>query len=290
MWQFLLIPLLNAAVLVQPNDMQDIEFQRYLIEHPGTHSISEHLAYPPNSRAQEITTEMKLAQFEFLKGSIEKSKQHFRAIAKLRYQYSWRIKERKIIHYALLRLAQLEKEEVKKQFKTLQKQFKHNIWALPQNSGQFGSLLVNGRKVPMNSGFIRLPKGSYLFRFLSNRLEPYEVYTSTSELKALKLISRSLSQKGCINEEYKNIKDIQVLGQHCQPQFDARAEQLSETPSSVTIKDLEAQNEPKFYQSKWFWIGLSVLATGLAYNEFNRKEPNKIIRRRVAQPALQKTR
>lgn len=299
---FTFLNLYAQSVVIQSEDTTNFEYQKHLTEHPTQMSFVQYHSGLVNNQKDKILGELKKAQFEFLEGTLEKSQRHFRNIVQLQHKANWDEQERKAIHFAFLRLAQLAKNQIKQKslllqaisfdpdlkidedifppplvtrFLTLSRGLKKQVWPLPKGSEVFDKILVNGKKRRGDSSFIELPKGPHRIQFLSNRYLPVHFVIKSQELEALKLPIKPLATGPCqsphFDKSLSHSNQFIYLKQQCTGQFNPFSE------PNVAIRNLPSlkpKKEKAFYQSKWFWIGFSVLASGIAISHYNNQNKN----------------
>ena len=301
-WILVCLNLFATDVYIQPEDMSDIEYQTHLSENRGSQSFSYFFENKKHPIIDKIESKLKLAQFEFLEGSLKTSFELFQEIYEMRFLHNWKIKQREIIHYSILRTAQLTKNNdesdlyikqailfdssltinsdlfpppMVRKFNLIKSNLKTKVWPLHSSALDFEKLLVNGKETQINSGFIRLKDGKYRFELISNKRMPFTVKTHVSNLANLNATSSLLASEGCISKEAFEILDgstSEVLNKQC---INLNTN-LSSDRTLVNKKfDKEKKSKtPQFLKSKWFWIGLSVVATGIAYQALSNSKAN----------------
>ena len=116
-YDFLLVimNLWAGEVVIQSEQTPDLRYQRYLLENSKSQSFIQYYISKKSDWSYKLLSELKLGQFHFLGGNLEESRKHFLKMVELQHKADWGLKERGSIHYALMRLSQLEKDEKKRQ-------------------------------------------------------------------------------------------------------------------------------------------------------------------------------
>lgn len=294
----LISTLFAQDVAVQGPTVSNIEYEKYLIKNPNQTPFVNYLVDQRNPKEAELLEDLKKAQFEFLKGSMEEAKKTFQKIVDQKHEEDWSKNVRKTIHYSHLRLAQLEKDEnlkskllsdaflfapeiavdqtlfpppLQKQYADLFEKNSIQIWKLPKNSIKFSTLLVNGQKIENPSSFLRHRSGIVRISFLSNQWNPIHITTSLDKLESATLTLSPLVRGTCQFPRFSipNHPSVRfrMVDKTCSSQPHSQLasnENLLPPPKSPSNSTI-----PKIFKSKWFWIGASVIATGFAINSAN---------------------
>lgn len=117
-----LSPILAALLLVQPalgaerivlvraHAATEIELQQFLLVNPGYRALTDYLRlkvqHAPERR--ELLAAFEAAQRDFLAASMEQAKASFQKVVARRLDLSWPESDRRVLHQAMLRLAQID--------------------------------------------------------------------------------------------------------------------------------------------------------------------------------------
>ncbi|MCJ8276751.1 MAG: hypothetical protein MJK18_07910, partial [Bdellovibrionales bacterium] len=228
-------------VIVQGENLSDVEYEQFMLENPQKKTYVDFQQSGQSAHKSKLLKLLKQAQYEFLQGSLEKSKELYTEISELRHQMDWKKNEKKTIHYALMRLAQLSASKdqqsayIKKalawdtklkpdselfppplvrlyhQIKTSQAD---KVWPLPHKATEFSKITVNGSPIPLGQSYIKLKPGIYRFNFISNKYKNVSLVTEAKNLADHKLILAPLASGQCdspaFNEDIK-IKNHMAL-------------------------------------------------------------------------------
>ena len=301
--KFIMIILINflfgTTVVVQSEKTSNVAYQKHLGSHANKISFVDYQIR--ESGKKELDQKLKKAQFEFLKGSLKNSSQLFNEIAKLRHSFHWGLAERNKIQYAILRAAQLEtntdtqKKLVQKAvifdteidpdhtlyppplmalFHKTRKSLENKTWALPDKATEYDAILINGKKVENQTGFLEAPSGIYSITFLSNKYQSFEVTTQLEDLADIILPLIPLAQGGCgkwqLSQKLKNNDILELFDNGCL----SIESQLPLTEQLAFVNPPKEENKktPRFLKNKWFWIGVSVVAVGLTWHSLSQKD------------------
>ena len=310
-------------VVIQSEQTSDIRYQRHLLENPQSQSFIQYHVSQKSDWTYELLNELKLGQFHFLNGDLKKAQKHFKKMAELQHQVNWGPKERGGIHYALMRLSQLEKDENQRQawlkqavafeynknpdsklfpppliedYLKLRKKMVQHIWQLPKQADLFDRILINGKKQRGHSGFIKTVGAVQRVQFLSNRYLPIHYVAHPEQLGKLLVKPIPLARGNChqpvlntdINPGWKWVylldDCISDRRDSVQPHLASeKTDHKNQTYQQITVdSEKKAETKTRFYKSKWFWVGLSVVATGFAFQSFEKNRKNQ------SQPQTQK--
>ena len=321
---FLMITSLWAGeVAIQAEQTSEIVYGKYLSENPKTQSFIQYFLSQKQELTYELFRELKSGQFHFLSGDMDQSQKHFQKMAELQHRANWTAKERESIHYALMRLFQMEKDKSKRDnwlrqaitldyekkpdpklfpppvvesYVRLKAKMPQSIWPLPEKADLFDEILINGKVQKTRSGFIRTVGEIQRIQFLSNTYSPVHYVANPKELKkmSIKLIplARGNCQGAVLGSHFKlDRKWVYILNNCFSNQSlagfigtkdyeDSRLGQriLASPKNRLSLKTQPLnERKPAFYQSKWFWIGFSVLLTGFTFHELqsNKRGPVK---------------
>lgn len=285
-------------VYVQGVDTPPIEYQRFLKQEKKAQSFVSFISQVPPNEIDKLNQLLKKAQYQFLNGSKEEAVASFENIIHLKHKQDWKASERKIIFYSHLRLAQMMEDEKARQehmrqaflfdfnqpidetlfpplfvneFAKLKSQSKKELWALPAQTQSFDAILMNGQKIPIASSFMEAPSGEVRVSFLSNRYLPVTITGQVRNLEKIELPLQAISSGHCQSPQYHypTPPSVKLLLFHpeCTASDLAKLEPelLSQAPSAPS-KDSRVKT---LLGSKWFWIGASVIATGLVMHSLN---------------------
>ena len=312
----LIMNLWAGEVVIQSEEASNTRYQKHLQENPRSQSFIQYYISQKTDQTYGLLNELKLGQYHFLNGNLEKAGEHFEKMAELQHQANWGAKERDGIHYALMRLFQLEKDESQRQawlkqavtleygknlnpkifppplieaYKKLKEKMVRHIWPLPEQADLFDRILINGKEQEGHSGFIKTVGAVQRIQFLSNRYLPIHYVTHPGQLEKLVIKPVSLAQGSChqpvLNTGISSNWKWVYLKSNCisdgrssgKPYLIKKPHRQDQTYQQVVVssKKTKKKEKTKFYNSKWFWLGLSVLATGFAFQNFERNKKNR---------------
>ncbi len=310
-------------VVIQSEQTSDIRYRKHLLENPQSQSFIQYHTSQKTDLTYELLNELKLGQFHFLNGNLEKALEHFKKMAELQHQANWDSRERDGIHYALMRLSQLEKDKAQKQswlkqavafeygkepdpklfpppliedYGKLRKKMIQYVWQLPKQADLFDRVFVNGKSQKGHSGFIKTVGAVQRIQFLSNRYLPVYYVTHPKQLGKLIIKPVALAQGSChrpvlnkdINPGWKwsyllddCVSNSRDEGRPALVQKPSHRQNQINQQVSVDTEKTKGKKKIGFYESKWFWVGLSVLATGFAFQSFEQNRKNQSQPRQV---------
>ncbi len=291
--------LMAQDVLVQKTTTPDVLFEKQLIENPGFQSFTQFSQQKNIPLESELKNLFKRAQFEFLQGSLEKATLLFEDIGEMQHKAIWAESSQKLIHYSLLRVAQLKKSEtdlwLKKatvfnpnlkidpqlfpppfveNFQKIRSLNKTKIWPLPQQAEQFNLILINGRNHGRSTRFLRYPSGTVRVDFLSNKFQPVSMVIDLNGTESLKLATHPIAEGSCQNPSFlltgEHKAQFHLVDENCVSRPNAR---LAHNSKHQWDKEPSPKKQaPSVMKNKWFWIGASVLATGLTLHTLNQQK------------------
>lgn len=290
-------------VVIQAEKTTDLEYERYLLEHPTQKSFVQGQKLRSRNPAARLNELLVAAQFEFLNGNLDKAKDNFKSISEMQHEADWEAKDQDTIHFAFLRLAQLEADP-RKQKEILQQAIafhpkaavnnnlfpppfvslyskqknatQEHIWQLPKNADLFDTILVNGKSHKGKTGFLKSVGGIQRVSFLSNKYLPVQFVTEPNNLANLTIQIEALATGPCDSPSLiESLTDKQIylyLENDCIGTF--RKDWIQQPLAAKT--DVLPVSQPtasprRFYHSKWFWIGASAIATGLVVTHLSQQ-------------------
>jgi hypothetical protein len=305
--KLLFYPLLALEVLVQGPNMPDVQFEKQLMQNPQAQSYIQHSRSQNQKAEKELIEQLKKSQYEFLKGSLEKAKALYKEMAQKQHQEHWSKKARQAIHYSQLRLAQMTESPQKKQhwiqqalifdpsiavdtqvfppplvseYKKQKESLGLQVWALPKNADAFTKILINGVEQENQGSFLRYRSGLVKISFFSNRYHSVHLTTDLKNLDQMTLPLNPLAQGDCETPQWtlqnKSQATYQLLDKDCQSLAAAQGVQTPLTWSANETAPRQEKSSKAFYQSTWFWVGVSVLATGLTIHAVNQQNRGSV--------------
>lgn len=285
--------LMAQEVLIQGPQTSQLLYEKKLMESPQLLSFTQHYE---SQHSQGLEPLLKLAQFEFLKGSMEKATDCFKKIAERRFEKMWPKKSQKIIHYSLLRLAQLDTKNQQswlekaylfnpklkidetlfpppmvKSYKEIAQQRPSQIWALPVGAEKFDKIFLNGIPLQGKQSFVKYPEAKVRLDFVSNRWKPINATVPLSDLREFKLSASPLASGSCENPQFlveaTESTQFRLLQENCSnPNPVAWTQQIR-----PKAPEHQTSNQPQWYKNKWLWVGVSVVAAGLAVSQLEQQ-------------------
>jgi hypothetical protein len=301
----IIYPLVAQPIAVLQHQTPAIEVERYLNQSPQAASYIQAYLKQPGKRS-ELITHLKKGQFYFLDGDLDLAQKHFKMLVDLSYRHDWGQEERKILHFAHLRLAQLSSKSeqkdsylkqalefapdlkmeasifpppLQKKYEQLARKMDQNqsVWELPIGADQFEVIVINGVIQNGHTSFVKGTERKVRITFLSNQLLPQTVIGSLSELKDMSLQTEPLLTGTCQSPRWHpsiGFSSDQLVGLFpgCQ-----ESRELA-LPSQQNMESLRspnklAQNTSSIWKSKWLWAGVSVIATGLIIQNQQNQRP-----------------
>lgn len=292
--------LFAQEVVIQSEDTTNFQYEKHLNENPTHQSFIQYKQSLKNNLSPKMLSRLKKAQFEFLEGSLQKSVKEFQAIVDMRFSANWGKKEREAIHFSFLRLAQLEKNKIKRrnylkkaysfspkikansqlfppplisEYNAIKKELKPKVWPLPEGADVFSHIQINGVKKDGNTSFVQLFPGTHRIQFLSNKYEPVHFVVNTSNIEEIKIRPMPLARGNCLQPQFSNQLPKQIPHIYLTPNCQGEKIQPKNTIPVVGIAGLpkgESRKKIEFYESKWFWIGMSVVAAGVLMHQNNK--------------------
>lgn len=307
---------LASTILIRSPNTDLTEFEAYA----ETESVTTYAQYLINlnkktPRPIKISYLLKKAQEAFLSYSPNKSKKYFLQITKHLHSFDWNKKERQIIFYSLLRLAQLEKNPQKQKLLlqealVFEVKLKLDLQVFPpslikiylnlKKKSVFVSIdlkkiyplheifIINGYL--LNTNIISLPYGRYRVTALSSSHKKHMQVVSLSRLMSQKIKTNSLINGSCqqpnLNSIDTNLKKnkLRILfSNFCI--WNSIHNQIIKNPinniqSNITmmqnLKLLQKKSQP-WWKQEWFWIGtiLTIGTTSIMMLKHINKTQNK---------------
>ncbi len=289
--------LMAQDVVIQSPSTPNIAYEKRLVSDPKLQSYIQYLQNQTNKNKLTLENTFKRAQFEFLQGSLEKAADLFKQLTEMQHQARWSLTEQKIIHYAFLRLAQLRPTDTKSwlrkaflfnpkvkvdenlfppplvdHYKSLQKSTPVNVWTLPKRVENFDQVFINGRPLPKGVTFFRYRPGRVRMDLLSNIYQPVTLVTDLKDLESTKVTLHPLATGTCQapNFHFKASQKFRLLNEDC---LSGKAAVTgTQTLSKWQAATVKPEQGPSILKNKWFWVGVSVIATGLTLHSLNQKE------------------
>ena len=304
-FSLLIYPLLALEVLVQGPNTSDIEFEKHLLQKPQVQSYSSFAQKAPPQAEKRVQSLLKKAQFEFLQGSMDKAIQLFKEIADQEHEHHWSKDLQEVIHYSQLRLSQLSQEEKDKkgwmrkallynshipidkklfpppmvsQYQKMKKEDPLQVWSLPTLANEFQQILINGQPQDRDSSFVRHRAGIVKISFFSNQYQATHMTTDIAHINQAKLSLLPLAEGSCHNPQWniqtpESVK-LKIIESSCSPHSQAKKLTRSQEWSQPSPTPTLHKSSKAFYKSKWFWIGVSVVATGLTWHLISQNNKN----------------
>ena len=290
-----------SQVFVKPPGVKPLEFRAYVQSLGGkAKSFSKHLLLEKRKEAESHNLKSKFLQAQefYLSGEEKKAMRIFNQIIELALSADWNEKDRRIILYSFLRLAQIEKEEEKKKallisardfsLKPLSRDnykdydlfpppLMKRLEALETISPYltldiktlfpgFDVILINGERVKKER--IKLQNALYRVSAFSSFKEPWSETIRLSELLRKKIKTESLTTGFCANLKLKKKwkdKDLRLMPQDCNKNSLAlKKETFKEIPlKSLSLEEGEEEKEKKTLSLQtWILIGAGVAVLG----------------------------
>lgn len=278
----------EAKLLVKTPEADPIAFQIYALENHNHIVFGDKLAID----SEEIQKLFERAKFFYLEGSLEKSKEQFEKINALKYIQHWSVGTKKLIHYSLLRLADLAKSKNEKNsyllqalafapeippdqtifappliesYQQLKNRFNKKFFILPSLSEKFDWIWINGEKQKITSSFIANTDGVKLITLVSPSYWPQTFKLNLNDFKNVTLKIIPTANPNCSSEPLSNeLKDlgaeIKIYGR-----LNCNESNLGQN------SNLKFESQPKsFWSNKYVWMGLGILATSAAVHLYQK--------------------
>ncbi len=291
MFAFLLaFPLWAQVVAVSTPNTNPLDYENHLLQNPSQISFLQHYGKQRKQTSDDLFAKLKRAQFYFLDGQLSLAKESFDEITSMAHSADWGEEERKALHFSFLRKAQLTSNvqtsykilgqaldfdfeqiideqifppPLVQQYKNLLKQRKSLVFALPSQASKFDQILINGKVQTDVKSFLKIPRQDVRITFLSNTYKPQSFVTNSEQLQNLKISLDPLILGTCESPDWdRNLfadQKILRIWPGCQNSKSLALPTLSE---KLTIRPEVSSSNFKFLKSKWFWAGVSILATG----------------------------
>ena len=302
---------LAEPVLIQSPQTTLVEFLAYAETEPiKTYTQYQLEKNQKTARPVHLQSLLKQAQMDFLSHEPNQSKKSFQNIADHIHSFDWNKEERKIIFYALFRLAQLEKDP-KKQILLLKEALAFSMGLKvdtklfpPPVTNQYTKVkkmatfvplklnkifplhsvvIINGRAYSHKEE-LALPYGLYRVSAFSTSHKSWTQTLSLSRLISKKLKTPALvsgsCQKPILSHQFLHEQSVRILF----PNFCVWDSSLSLAkqeknllPTQLKIAEqLKAPEEEKSYLEEWIWLGVAVVVGGTAIWALTRNaKPNK---------------
>lgn len=290
-------------VVIQSEKTSNLEYEKYMLENPNKKSFVQDKKSQKDTWARKLEETLMSAQFEFLNGNLELAKANFKKITEMQHEGDWDKNDQETVHFAFLRQAQLEPTESKQRaliqqalifnvdtivdskffpppfvslYNQMKAQMKDHIWQLPKNADAYDIILINGKNHKGRTGFLKTVDGVQRFSFLSNRYAPVHYISAPAHLAKVSIPLEPLATGSCDHPQLSpSIEDKNrylYLVHDCVGNFNkdlapspTLAQSLPPPTPSVQTSSM------KLFKSKWFWIGASVVATGLVVNHLSQQ-------------------
>lgn len=268
------------------------------------------------SQSQELQEGLKNAQFQFLSGSLEKSKVLFQKITDLQWACDWSPDERQAIHYSLMRLAQMaasESEQIQRLtqavgfdediipdsqlipppimilFKKIQQQITKKQIPVPTFAKKFDLVLKNGKALNIQSGFIQTVPLRARYTFISESYKNEVQTLSLEELESLNIEPTPWVVGDCKTHSLQEV--AHKITQPFKVYFDKNCiVDFNKTPiatENFSQKILQQHSESfanttstpykkNWIQRNYLWVGATVLASAALIIKMNQKEERTV--------------
>jgi hypothetical protein len=293
----------HSKVLVPSVEVEDQEYKALLRLRPEEMSPSQRILrlHPARGNREQLLNALARAQRAFVSQSTEAAHTQFLEIVELIDKDDWKIEDRSIFAYALLRLAQLEPKSTVwlEQAASLGADVtvEHTLFPPPllaeleikrrnlkrvvlddEFFRDWPMLLIGGRTCTKDSCPVEVGDGRIRVTWLSDKFQPH-----TSLIRARELSGYKPPQtpwfKGSCGQETRFSEQARFLGD-AEPFFgfscgSAPTRPLRPDPGS----DLPLPEPPKpaaaFYKSKWLWAGVGAVITAALITSQNKKKTER---------------
>lgn len=267
------------------------------------------------SHTDSLHQSLKEAQFHFLNGSLNKSKDHFKQITENKWLCDWALEERQAIHYAYMRLAQMSASDSQQiqwltdainfdsdlepdavlippptvlLFKKVLAQIEKKQMILPESIKKYSIILRNGKILQKNSSFIEALPLRARFTFVSEAFKNEVLIATPAEIEKSNFNPKPWVTGTCTN--YKLADDPQLTLKPIKIYFDKKCivEINQRTPETQNFAEKiisrhtnEFANETNFPQQKtwiernYLWLGATVLASAVLIIKMNSPHEEK---------------
>lgn len=293
-WIFFSINLWSQVVVIPSSSTPEAELLSHLSQNPQELSFDQAYLTLQKEKRQALLTHLKKAQFAFLEGQIDQAQLEFQKLADLRWNEDWPDREREVIHFSIVRLAQLSQDRQQRlsylqealdldpeirideevfppplvsDYKQILKDRHFQVWQLPKGAERFERLIINGRSFPGRVSFLRDTNRKVRITFLSKHLKPQtrtvEIQDlANQELEALPLSGQVLN---CLTPDWAwplgEEFEMRLLASECKERRPLQLPIASQAPQPITTTS--GKSLKRVLRSPWLWAGVSLVATGL---------------------------
>lgn len=292
----------ETKVYVMAVDAQPQAFKAQLEVDAQSRNYVDHYltSHPQWSKVQKLQQAFESAQKTYLTQPLQDAVSQFAKVVEQRFEEDWDQPQIKLIHYALLRMAQHDRQKDQwlqeairwnpelepdqdlfpppfiAEWKSLKQQMKMRTWDLSAFKQNDETFIVNGEWF-QSQDFIMRPEGTFRITLVSNRYLPI-TFKGTIEDLNTKMAGRIPFVRGtCTYPDW----NTQAQGQNLKVFFSPECQvALRETkkkefdlvptasPSSSPMSErMPTPKTASIIESKWFWIGAAVVTGFVAYNQ-----------------------
>ena len=241
-----------------------------------------------------------------MEGSLEKAQNIFSEMSQQRWKQDWNVEEKKIIVYAMLRLAQLNKKKRKQilqktlsfdnqlpikedlfpppmvaEYKKIKNAMREKVYPLPENSKSFGKIMINGRPLKKGTSFFKASQGKKRFTFISNSYKTLSFVENPESLSKKTLKKEALATGSCqspqIHQDFSGTQAYAFYDAHCL--LPARGQIQDLLPQTAYGQNLKARSESplekKWKKNTWLWVGATVLGVFATYKVLEAQRQNR---------------
>ncbi len=292
----------GKTLVIQGSKESSLEFRSYVLSSPRHQSYARfQLLQRLNTPESKILkTRFADAQRSFHSDPPPVALEKFKSVVEMLHVGDWGPSERGVLHFALLRLAQLEPIQKKSDewlklaalmgwdiepdqdllppplLASYQDHLKNLVWqhiSLRDHLDQFEFILIGGRSYsPFDHSVIRIPQGPHRWTVLSNSHEPSSQILESTNWSNILTHTRSLTQGSC-----SNISQLPPLPPEAKVHvfFSGGCVWKSEALPSPSLSSLtpltpKTPGEPlslstdlprPIYKKPWFWVGVGAGVT-----------------------------
>lgn len=271
-------------------------------------------AFTTCDQKSKINQLIKEAQFHFLNGSLDASKNKFSEIVEMKWSCDWKEDERKIIAFSLFRLSQLSSlpseqmnflteainfdDEVKPDpdvfpppvvslyRKTLEQMATQQMW-LPDFSKKFSGLLRNGKFISLNAMAVKTYPMRARLTLISDTYVPETLVVTPEEFQKYQMDPRALVDGDCENfsvaEELKAMSYKVFFGPDCIKESSVSTPQHTASTAGFT-PDLASTapigpRKKSWLERNLLWVGVTVVSSiAIAQMVKNNQERETVVR------------
>lgn len=303
-------------VLLRGPGVDEAEYQAYLQVTGSYRSYADEFRrqHKKSKARQELLRKLSDAQEIFFSAKLDQAAAAYKEVVGFSLLADWEYSERKAIHQAFLKLAQMAKTEQEKdqwvtqaiefsadieadrqlnppplveRYETLRSSYKFVVFRPIEGLSDFEMIVVNGREYKINPQTkISLSRGPQRITLISNHFRPVTQVLSGPDVIHWQAPRAAMVAGDCENPRWmaKDISQWKIyFNSSCVKSGDSSVEptladlrpQQPPLSSSMTTPPQKPKSSFSWLENKWVWIGLGAVTAAWLYQSNQRSSSGK---------------